>query len=609
MMPAAGLYYLTQTTLTDKLAQAFVSDVPPRLQNLFQVPSVEYKKTGSAERDQLALQIYAPNWRPKPKVRKGKQMRGATAKSAPDNLMMASQLWEHSNEGVGLGLEYDESILTDAAYIFPLDEVEPIVISRPGSRSGWEKGLPGERSNSSENLHSVGKVRKSKKKKKSTSPNNSLEELPRPQSALPVSTQRELDIALSPPRELTEEEREIFKALPRPTSAMEPGKLSSYQKSTPQRPVSRARSAENFAYPSSPSDIEAKGDYLTSERSNSSRRRLGENAAHMRLKPKLVTKEMSEQSSSISTQVKALGCPECFNAFGGVCHVHLQTSWKGSMKQAVLEEEETRARQAFAPQTKLRVKLFISAHQEHRGDETFLSIEPDETVGSVKDRICKAHGTPTMFQRFIFRGHSLDDDSATMTQCGIDNSCVLFVVLQPPLAGSQVPSGGCEYCTLSLGGVCTRHLRDKRGDIYPRELRESFQVDNHIGTGRADRHLEEKQEPTDESRLRNGKMILQLFRVEMLKRFNSVFDAWIYFDMDGDGSITMKEFVALCRPLKLPKEVPIELVFKEIDAKEELMKLFPFTFVRAVIWHNSQYNLKIKSEIYRGVDAARVNRR
>jgi hypothetical protein len=214
-----------------------------------------------------------------------------------------------------------------------------------------------------------------------------------------------------------------------------------------------------------------------------------------------------------------------------------------------------------------------------------------------------------MFQRFVFRGHYLEDNSATMEQCGIDNSGVLFVVLQPPLMGAQISAGGCEYCSLSLGGVCTRHLRDKRGDIYPKELRETFQLDDEHNNRRADKNLEGKQEPIDECRLRHGSIILQVFRVEMLQRFNSVFDAWIYFDMDGDGSITMKEFVALCRPLKLPKEICIELVFHEIDAKEELMKLCPFTFVRAVIWHESAYNLKIKSEIYRGVDAARVNRR
>jgi hypothetical protein len=177
------------------------------------------------------------------------------------------------------------------------------------------------------------------------------------------------------------------------------------------------------------------------------------------------------------------------------------------------------------------------------------------------------------------------------------------------LMGAQIPAGGCEYCSLSLGGVCTRHLRDKRGDIYPKELRETFQLDNEHSNRRADTNLEGKQESIDECRLRHGNMVLQLFRVEMLQRFNTVFDAWVYFDMDGDGSITMKEFVALCRPLKLPKDVCIELVFHEIDAKEELMKLFPFTFVRAVIWHESACNLKIKSQIYRGVDAARVNRR
>lgn len=60
-------------------------------------------------------------------------------------------------------------------------------------------------------------------------------------------------------------------------------------------------------------------------------------------------------------------------------------------------------------------------------------------------------------------------------------------------------------------------------------------------------------EPVSESILRKGKLLVQQFRVELVSRFNNAFDAWIYFDMDGDGSITPKEFVALCRPLKLPQ--------------------------------------------------------
>jgi hypothetical protein len=599
--------------LHDLEARTSVSEIPPRLQNLFQVPSVDKKRMSSAERDLLALQIYAPNWRPKQKVRKGKKMRSATPKSAESNLMMAPKMWEQSDEGMGLGLEYDEKVLTDATFIFPLDEVEPIVLSRPGSRNGWQNGFPRERTHtSSDPVQGEKRVRKSKKK--NSTPSDSLETLPRPQSAL-SPTQREPYTASSPPRELTRDERELFKALPRPASAMETGRVSSHLKATPQKHVLRARSTESLPRSSCSADIEVTDDHLASERSTASRRKLGENAAYMRLKPKLVTatKEMSEKGSS-SSHVKSSGCPECFDAFGGICYKHLHTTWKGSMKQALMDEEEMRAKRSLslhhgADGTMLRVKLFTSTHQEHRGQEVFLAVRPDETVGSVKHRICEDHGTPTMFQRFVFRGHYLEDNLATMEQCGIDNSGVLFVVLQPPLMGAQIPAGGCEYCSLSLGGVCTRHLRDKRGDIYPKELRETFQLDNQHSNRRADTNLEGKQESIDECRLRHGNMVLQLFRVEMLQRFNTVFDAWVYFDMDGDGSITMKEFVALCRPLKLPKEVCIELVFHEIDAKEELMKLFPFTFVRAVIWHESACNLKIKSQIYRGVDAARVNRR
>jgi hypothetical protein len=82
-----------------------------------------------------------------------------------------------------------------------------------------------------------------------------------------------------------------------------------------------------------------------------------------------------------------------------------------------------------------------------------------------------------------------------------------------------------------------------------------------------------------------GRFGVQLFRVEMLKRFNSVFDAWIYFDMDGDGSITLKEFEATCRPLKLTEVSPsgVVEVFNQIDAKDKLFKLWPFTFARYIL--------------------------
>lgn len=211
-----------------------------------------------------------------------------------------------------------------------------------------------------------------------------------------------------------------------------------------------------------------------------------------------------------------------------------------------------------------------------------------------------------MFQRVVFRGHHLEDDSKTMEECDIDNTCKIFVILPVPVEGFTIKSG-CDYCASSLGGVCTRHLREKRGDIYPRELRESFVIEDVHRAPRAGQiaHLMEE---VNENKLRTGSQALQLFRVEMLQRFNSVWDAWIYFDMDGDGSITPKEFHALCRPLKMSKHMVVDTVFKEIDAQDKLLKLWPFTFVRAVIWHGTPFNLKLKSEIYRAIDQARINR-
>jgi hypothetical protein len=275
----------------------------------------------------------------------------------------------------------------------------------------------------------------------------------------------------------------------------------------------------------------------------------------------------------------------------------------------MLEQEEKLVSQTLSGDldgAQLKVKIYTSAHQDHRGRELKFTIEPEETILSLKHRICEEEGTPTMFQRFVFRGHYLEDDSKTMEECDIDNSCQIFVVLPVPVEGVTIKSG-CEYCASSLGGVCTRHLREKRGDIYPRELRESFVVEDVHRAPRAGQiaHLKEE---VREDKLRAGSQALQLFRVEMLQRFNSVWDAWIYFDMDGDGSITPKEFHALCRPLKMSKHMVVDTVFNEIDAKDQLLKLWPFTFARAVIWHETPVNLKLKSEIYRAIDQARINR-
>ena len=107
-------------------------------------------------------------------------------------------------------------------------------------------------------------------------------------------------------------------------------------------------------------------------------------------------------------------------------------------------------------------------------------------------------------------------------------------------------------CGQALGGVCTRHLREKRRDIYPKEWRDTFLSAQAQRAPRPLRSIEHLMEPIDDGALRKGKLLMQQFRVEMLARFNNVYDAWIYFDMDGDGSITPKEFVALCRPLRLP---------------------------------------------------------
>ena len=90
----------------------------------------------------------------------------------------------------------------------------------------------------------------------------------------------------------------------------------------------------------------------------------------------------------------------------------------------------------------------------------------------------------------------------------------------------------------------------------------------------------------DKKLLNSGGKQLCLFRLELTKRFNSVYDAWIYYDMDGDGSMSKKEFVSLCRPLRLPKELLPTDIFALIDTDQN-KEIKPLTFVRVLKWHST----------------------
>jgi len=119
--------------------------------------------------------------------------------------------------------------------------------------------------------------------------------------------------------ELTDEEREKYKILPRPKSA---AVATSEVHSRPTLRTNPIRSGS----------LERPATGEARHRPESSSERTGQNAVGMRLKPKYLSQSLSEKSSQHS-QLKTLGCPECFHAFGGLCVTHLQTSWKGSMKQ------------------------------------------------------------------------------------------------------------------------------------------------------------------------------------------------------------------------------------------------------------------------------------
>jgi hypothetical protein len=122
----------------------------------------------------------------------------------------------------------------------------------------------------------------------------------------------------------------------------------------------------------------------------------------------------------------------------------------------MLEQEEKLVSQTLSGDldgAQLKVKIYTSAHQDHRGRELKFTIEPEETILSLKHRICEEEGTPTMFQRFVFRGHYLEDDSKTMEECDIDNSCQIFVVLPVPVEGVTIKSGVSTVRLLSAGSV------------------------------------------------------------------------------------------------------------------------------------------------------------
>ena len=91
----------------------------------------------------------------------------------------------------------------------------------------------------------------------------------------------------------------------------------------------------------------------------------------------------------------------------------------------------------------------------------------------------------------------------------------------------------------------------------------------------------------DRKILHMGPKQLQKFRLELSKRFNSVFDAWIFFDMDGDGSMSYKEFVLLCKPLCLPSELDSHEIFELVDSESE-KEITPLTFVRVLAWHKCE---------------------
>ena len=535
------------------------------------LPLATSARMSRAEQELALLQTYAPNWRPKPRPKKRRPLpQGGSATLEIESSTRSGSLEQNRLD--------DDTVLAHKAvtYKFPVD-TDP-------SRRGPGKG---------------------KKQNVLPSGRRSAEPLRNPKAVLPATMD-----PTYPSKILSDDQRKEYRQLPRPKSvggARPPTSTGKdkHQLSTPGVAGVQAESDGDGPLKGFPDFVKLN---------------------MKKLKPKL-RKQQLKTDGSISSQVsgapsKALDCPECLISFAGICTKHLRTTWQASLKTGI-EDEERKLQEAMIFQRaggldgKLRVQVFTAAEKESRGKIFSFAIEPQQTLSSLKHRIMKEEGTPTMYQRLIYRGRSLDGmDDETLQDVGIDgwSKTMLFVVLQPPIAGVQIPTG-CDFCANSTGGVCTRHLRDKRRDLFPRAwIRHLEEEDRKHETPQQYRgDFNDLRKPVVQSLLRSGHPLLQLFRVEMLQRFNSAFDAWIYFDMDGDGSITLMEFQALCRPLKLTAELDdprkIEEVFNQIDIKEKLLKLWPFTFIRQLIWHETDVDLRKKDDIYVGIDASRVNRK
>ena len=536
------------------------------------LPQATSVRMSRAEQELVLLQTYAPNWRPKPRPKKRRPLpRGGSA-----TLEIESSTRSGSLECNRL---YDDTALADKAvtYKFPVDTAPP---SRGPGKGKKQNVLPSGR--------------------------RSAEPLRNPKVVLPTAVD-----PTYPSRILSDDQRKEYRQLPRPNSV-----------GGARPPTSTGKDKHQLSSPGV-AGVQAASD------GDGARRPLKGFPDFVKLntkklKPKLRTQQLNGSicSQASGAPAKTLDCPECLISFAGICTKHLRTTWQASLKTGI-EDEERKLQEAMIFQRaggldgKLKVQVFTAAEKESRGKIFSFAIEPQQTLYSLKHRIMKEEGTPTMYQRLIYRGRSLDGmDDETLQDVGIDgwSKTMLFVVLQPPTAGVQIPTG-CDFCANSTGGVCTRHLRDKRRDLFPRAwIRHLEEEDRKHETPQQYRgDFNDLRKPIVESLLRSGHPLLQLFRVEMLQRFNSAFDAWIYFDMDGDGSITLMEFQALCRPLKLTAELDdprkIEKVFNEIDIKEKLLKLWPFTFIRQLIWHETDVDLKKKDDIYVGIDASRVNRK
>lgn len=124
---------------------------------------------------------------------------------------------------------------------------------------------------------------------------------------------------------------------------------------------------------------------------------------------------------------------------------------------------------------------------------------------------------------------------------------------------------------------------------------QELMLEEILSHGKPHKHVNvAKDFPRVDAILQSGPKFLIPFKEALWHRFDTIFEAWAYFDLDGDWELTAHEFRVLFRGLRFAKEMVAERIFEHLD-KEKTGKMNPFAFARALCWHHiPSYNQGIQ---------------